>query len=450
MELANALVEHGVVSEADVRAACARQALYGGDLFTNLLDLGPISEKAALTVMKATYGLPTAAPGELPYAAGTAIELVPRDTARALCVYPFRLDGDRLTLIASAPLSKEVERRLSDTFNLRIRLQLALEPRIKQALARDYAHVVEPRMQKALARLEGRTPEPTVPPDQRLVEGPSFSKLPRPPSIMPVGFPRSWRETELTPTEAELLAKTARAPDVMMNELAQVTGGTFRKAKALAAPWTERRISGEHAALGDDNSKRPRRRGPYSTAEAKRDLGGTHDAEQMLQIYFHYAAQYFDYCAVFSLQKGVAVLRGSRGLSGPVTEEQDAVLPLASHPALESIARHGSWALLTLQDLDAALSECLGCPADRQLLLLPVRVGGKAALVLLGGFDREDLHLDDVGELLAFEALIAQALQRAILLRRQSGVGDDEMQGDDAPDDSLVDASSLPPVAAKR
>lgn len=449
MELAKALVEHGVVGEADVQTARARQALYGGHLLTNLLDLGSVSEKAALTVLKTTYGLPTAPPGELPYAAAAAIELVPRDTALSLCIYPFRLDGDRLTLIACQPLGNELERRLSDSFDLRIRVQLALEPRIKQALARDYAHAVEPRMQKALARLEGRSPEPTVPPDQRLVDGPSFSSLPQPPSVAPVGFPRSWRELEPTPTEAQLLAETARAPEVMTNELAYMTGALHRPPMPATAPVVPWRSSGEHAAL-DGGSLRPRRRGPYTTAEAKRDLRATSDADQMLQIYFHYAAQYFDYSAVFSVQRAGAVLRGARGLAGPATVEPEPILPMDSHPALDAVMRNGRFALESLGEGDPELGRRLGCPTDRQLLVLPVRVGGRVAMLLLGGFDRQDVQLDDVGELLSFETLIAQALQRAILLRKQSGVNDAQSTSADPQYDSTTDAPSLPPVAAKR
>ncbi len=422
MDLNEALVEQGIATQAEVAEAEARSRLYGGDLITNLLDTRRVDEKAAQAALAAAFGLPLAPCGELPYASGVAIELVPREAAMRLGVYPSRVDDGVLTLIVGAPLADDERAEIESSLDVRVQQQLAVEPRVKQALARDYAHPLEPRAEKALARLEGRTPASSLPPNVELARGPSFSKWPRPPSIAPVGFPRVWSETE-TPTESALLAETAKAPAVVQNEVAQLS----RQRKASSAPplraALEAAHSGEHAAAG---SLRPRRRGPYTTVAAKEDLDQASDPEEMVRIYFDYAAQYFDYSAVLALRGSDGQVRASRGLQGPAARDEEMRLPLERHPCLADMSARNNWSVVSLFEVDPALAKALGCGSQRRSLLLPVRVRGKAALVVVGGFDDTDVSLNDVGELLAFEAHMSQALERAIRQRKSTQRGESE------------------------
>ncbi len=410
MELRQALVEQGIASAAEVLDAEARSRLYGGDLITNLLDSHKLDEKAAQAALEAAFGLPLAPYGELPYASGVAIELFPREAAMRLSVYPFRLDEGLLTLIVPAPLSAEARADIERNLAVRVLQQLALEPRVKQALARDYAHPLEPRVEKALARLEGRTPVASLPPNVEMARGPSFSKMPRPPSVAPVGFPKAWSDTE-TPTESALLAETAKAPAVVSNEVTHLAAEFGRTETSLRK--SQQAVVDEH-----DQSMRPRRRGPYTTAAAKSDLDNAEDVDELLQIYFDYAAQYFDYCALLALAGGSARVRDSRGLRGPAITNEETRLLLSAHPCLADMGARNNWSVVALRQADPALANALGCTTLQRTLFLPVRVRGKAALILAGGFEDTDVSLNDVGELLTFEAHMSQALERAIRQRK--------------------------------
>ncbi len=419
MDLKQALIDEGVASEQEVETAHARSALYGGDLITNLLDIRSIDEKATMRAACVTYGMSPAPSGELPYASAAAIELLPRHSAMSWCIYPFRLDGDVLTVIASEPLPTETEQHLSNTLNVRVRQLLALAPRVRQALARDYAHPVEARVSKALARLEGKQPTPSVHADDTLIRGPSFSKLPHAPSIVPVGFPMTWSEAE-THGESGTAAKS-RTHNTPMQERRE-----HQAADPLDPPRTTRSGTTEdiHRELETATRgptlrpTRARRRGPYTASDAKRDLREAGSVEMLVQIYFDFAAQYFDYSAIFAVTSTGAALRDCRALHGAATHALDPQFALDQFPALQEVAATGHWSLVELDDVDRELARELGCEGPGRSVLLPVRVRNKTTLILLGGFEGTDVKLEDVGDLLAFEALMSQAIEREILTKK--------------------------------
>ena len=79
--LSSSLVKHQVASVEDVSDALARQAQYGGDLITNLLELASVSEAGLTQSIAETHGLEAAPIGELPAAADSVRRLVPGDLA---------------------------------------------------------------------------------------------------------------------------------------------------------------------------------------------------------------------------------------------------------------------------------------------------------------------------------------------------------------------------------
>src|SRR5690606_12465134 len=127
-----ALIEEQVATPEEVERALARQVLYGGDLITNLLDARAIDEQGAARALCRAHALAPAPLGELPYGSAQAIELLPRETASSLGIYPYRLDGDTFTVIAGQPIATAEAAGLSETLGVKIRVLLALTPRVKQ------------------------------------------------------------------------------------------------------------------------------------------------------------------------------------------------------------------------------------------------------------------------------------------------------------------------------
>jgi hypothetical protein len=163
--LSSALVKQGVASMSDVEKALARQALYGGDLVTNLLETAKVSEGALTRALAALHGLQPAGAGELPRSEESVLKLVPDDLSLRQGIYPLEERDGTLLLAVGEPLPPEVEEDLTFALGLRVEQLAAPLVRIRQAIARDYGHPLEQRLLRLLAKLEGRAdPGPSAAP----------------------------------------------------------------------------------------------------------------------------------------------------------------------------------------------------------------------------------------------------------------------------------------------
>lgn len=456
MNLSEALIELSVASPEEVLDATARGELFGGDLVTNLLDVRALPEGQAQQALCAAYGLPAGPTGELPCGSGAAVAAVPRELALELGVYPMRLDGDGLLVIASSAPSPQNEERLRHAAGVpALRVQLALAPRVQQAIARDYGSSLDRRTRKLIARLEGSEIYHSSRAPEVFVDAPAFTELPRPSSILPVTFFGEWADLE-TPSQSLFAAETAPVPAV------------HRSASNSEHPITQRTspsVPNLPAAFGAERRSAPRsvgrgkHRGPYTVNDAKLDLYRATKADELLQVYFAFAAQYFDMTACFTLQGARARLRAARGFSWMQPTLKDRLLTLSEHPSLASVSETGNWLLARLPTLDPELSASLGLSRDAVSLLLPVRVRERASLVLLGAFEEGDVTLDDGAELFGFAPLVSRAIEQLIVQRKNRGEdGRDEMPTHPASASGLPTAfpegdepqpATLPPVAER-
>jgi hypothetical protein len=429
MGVREALVRAGIATAVQVDEAMARQQLYGADIVTNLLELVEVEEIALQRALGEAYGMPLAPVGELPYAAAAAIELVPRNVASDQTLYPFRLDDGVLTVISSGPLQERVAVDIGFALKVQLRALFTLAPRIKQAVSRDYAFALDRRSQKALGRLERASNRVVSDQPPPLPEMRTVSQFPRPRSIAPFGFPAGWSDST-TPEAARVVAQTARQPavrDVDPNDLREppetsrsifgqypsqpeFPGVVERSEPPGSGPHPGRKPAGE-------NSRAPRRRGPYTLSEAKNDLSRTSNGDEVLDVFFDYAAQFFDYAVVFALHGDFVDAREARG-RGQTLGLLPERFPLAEHPALRQVVESGTYSLVQLEQADPELARLLLRETGEPSLLLPVAVRGRAVVVLCGGFDTEPVTLDQVGDLLAFCPLVTKAFEHAILARK--------------------------------
>jgi hypothetical protein len=435
MGVREALLRASIASAAQIDEALARQQLYGADIVTNLLELVELDEATVQRALGEAYGMSLAPSGELPYAAGAAIELVPRSVASDLNVYPYRVEDGLLTLVVSGPLTERSAIDLAFALKVQLRTLFTVAPRVKQAVARDYAFALDKRTHKALAKLERASRQMTSEAPPPLADVRSLSQFPRPRSIAPFGFPDNWSDA-VTPDAAQLFAETSRQPEVRLTN----------RYDLKEAPETSRSIFDPHAsqpeftALGLNNevpatvdvkrtpapsaessdgqrAVRPRRRGPYTVAAAKLDLKAARSGDEVLEVFFDYAGQYFDYSAVFALHGEEAEVRDSRG-RGRDAPSLSRRLALREHPSLSQVSETKTWLLCDLHDVDPGLAGLLLRDTGQICLLLPVVVKERCVLLLYGGFDTEPVQLSAVGELLAFVPLVARALEQAILARK--------------------------------
>jgi len=156
--LSDCLVRTGALREEVVRAATARQAVYGGALDTAILELGALDEPTLWTALATATGapVPDAALFENPDPTAAAVfDLAWSHRCRAV---PVGQASGTLQLCCSEPLGEaELEAARAA---LGVSLELFVVPEVRLAAARQavYGEPMPPRLLRILARLLGPQP----------------------------------------------------------------------------------------------------------------------------------------------------------------------------------------------------------------------------------------------------------------------------------------------------
>ncbi|APR74823.1 Hypothetical protein A7982_00169 [Minicystis rosea] len=185
--LSSILVQRGAVTMRAVEDAIARQVFHGGDLATNLLEVGAIREDALLPVLAESLELPPAPLGRLPAPPARVLRLVPGELALRHGIFPVELWERALVVATAEPLSASVEDDLGFALDLAIRQVVAPLVRIRQAIGEHYGIPLERRFLRLVAKLDGQvdpSPSAAPPPGRDLLP----VKMPRPISIPSPSF----------------------------------------------------------------------------------------------------------------------------------------------------------------------------------------------------------------------------------------------------------------------
>ena len=397
--LSSSIVNQQVASVRDVEEALSRQSLYGGDLITNLLELAAVSEERLSEVKAQSHGLEAAPTFELPRADEQVRKLVPGDLAQRFALYPLEEREGTLVVAVAEPLPAETENDLSFSLGVTLVQKVALLVRIRQAIARDYGIPLDRRSLRVLAKMSGK-------PD------PSPSSLPARPH--PAPRPETVRPEEPAAAAAAALAPKQHPPTLLSQ------GSEPRVPRAPAIP--------DFSTLArPERRSRPRRLGPYTAAMAERDLLEAETRDDVLRAYFDFAAQYFEYAALFAVQGDLAEGRDATGSGAARSRIVGVGIPLDLPSAMSRARDAGTHQLVRLGTggLDAALAKDLERRPGRLVLLLPVRVRERTVVILYGDHGERDVELSEIGEAISFTPLVASAFERLILKRRLKEKGAD-------------------------
>jgi type IV pilus assembly protein PilB len=136
--LGDLLIEAGLVSALQVRAALQEQRAQKLRLGSALVQLGFLPEaKLAVYLSRLTH-LPCVNP-EAVDVPDDVIGLVPTDVALEHCVYPLRVQGDTLHVAVADPLDDDLRDRLARSTGLNVTQLVSPDVRIKNAIRRRYA-----------------------------------------------------------------------------------------------------------------------------------------------------------------------------------------------------------------------------------------------------------------------------------------------------------------------
>jgi hypothetical protein len=367
--LAAVLVRQRALPLETVEQAMLRQSLFGGDLATNLLELGSIDEPALLAATATALETTSLPSGRI---TGIASDLLGMFPATQLMELPFLLlsSDDAGTIVAtSAPLPPAVTDELERQLHRPVALKAALEVRIRQAVSSELGLQLDERAVRLLARLDGA----------------------------PLGA--THRQS----------GEHARTSVQVPTPRASLTPG-------MRSLLPSRRESKSHG--------QPRRLGPVTAAMAEIELTSAQSPGDVIAIWLDFAAQYFDYTAIFAVQGEIAAGKVARGAGtvGEAFSRLGVALDLPS--ALQRVRAAATWQLTALEPrgLDRTLARDLGRNTGPQVLLVPTCIRERVVLLTYGDHGEDDVVLDRVGDVLALQPLIERHLERILFEKKRAGM----------------------------
>lgn len=392
MSLSSLIVQREIATIREVEEALARQVLYGADLVTNLLEVSRVDESALMPAVAEAYGLPPAAPGELPQPSDDAKRLVVAEVALERGFAPISVDRYGLVVAVAEPLSTEAEQELAFALALPISQRIAPYVRIRQALSRDYGVPLERRLQRLLARMRGeRMSGSSYPPPRRA----SVKAPPRPPSKVP-------------PAPIEKPVPKLRP---------SISGDT----KTLIRDSKP----GAEEAAPEVRPAVKRRRGPLTAEVAMQELEEALARDSIFDLVFEFARQFFDYTALFVVHGDVAEGRDSFGDGIARDKIVRLGVPL-DLPGILATAREKKEEIRAVparDGIDAVLMADLGRAGTTLCVVLPIIVRQRVVALLVG--DGGPSGLDEMS-LINVKVIVAAAIaafERLLVRRKLKGKG---------------------------
>ena len=410
MSLSSLLVQREVATIRDVEEALARQVLYGGDLVTNLLESATVDEIKLAEVLGEAMGLRPAGAGTLPEPAAHAKAFVSRELAEARTLVPLDLtdDGEQLIVAVAQPLSIEDDEKLMFQLGMPLVQRIAPLVRVQEALARDYGVSLDRRFDRLLRRLRGEPVE-------------SLAPAPRPPKV---------RAPSVAPT-------MSTAPETVVNPHAgpvpRTTIAAFPAPQRVETPKHDRLPVAEGAgaaprSISPERAARPvrRRRGPLTFDAAKRELEHAPDRDSLIDLFFDFSRQYYDYSALFVVHGDLAEGRDAFGAGAPRDAISAVGIPL-DLPSVLSVAKERAMPVLATpaeDGIDAMLVRDLGrartFAKDKkgEVIIVPLVVRRRTVALLYGDSNDGGVPIENPSDVTIFALLVGQAFERLIMKKK--------------------------------
>lgn len=385
------LARDHVVPPHKLDEAIERQVINGGDLETNLLEVGAIAEDTLVAYCAAIHDAQPIARDEIMAAREDAIARIPREVAETQQLVPVRVEGERLVVAAAAPLSKETRETLERLTGLSLDVRITTSFRVAWALWKFYGTELSARLQRLAQRLQGRPSGtmPSVSSSAPSTGGPTAaSKLPLVrPSVLRALTAALMEETEdrrdAPPTSEQVVSVSAHGVAQVAQEV--VTLETTR-ARMSAAEQRDEVVS----ALLD---------------------------------FVHVRVAYV---ALFMVQGDMARGLDARGEGLDRDSVRRIAVPLDAPGAFRSVWLRGEpmvgpWGT---EGTDPVVQADLGRRAVAQVALLPIRIAGRVALIVWADNGPRSMDPSVVNDIVQVCAESARAFERLIVERKRGrGVG---------------------------
>lgn len=151
--LAQHLIDRGWLTAERVRRALEAQAVAGGLFGTCLLELGYLTEERLLEALSHVFATPAALADDLRRIKQSHLQALPREFVLRDRLLPFRAVGGEVWVACENPLDADALSRASAACGKRLRPHVTTEPRLVEALARDFGAACPQRFELLIARL---------------------------------------------------------------------------------------------------------------------------------------------------------------------------------------------------------------------------------------------------------------------------------------------------------
>ncbi len=175
-KLGELLVEREWLTRDQLTQALRHQQVFGGRLGSCLLELTLLSEDRLTKALSEQLGVPAVTADDLRVIADGLIALLPPKLACRSRAVPFERFGNALSVALVDTRDLQVQDELAFVTSRRLKVHVAPEVRILEALEKHYSCQVEPRFARVWDRLNRAKylwqEEPTAPPARRRADTP--------------------------------------------------------------------------------------------------------------------------------------------------------------------------------------------------------------------------------------------------------------------------------------
>jgi hypothetical protein len=422
-------------------------------------------------------------------------------------------DG-KLVLAVAEPLPADLAEQLRFALGMGLEQRAAPAVRVHQAVARAYGVPLDRRMLRLIARLGGSTPEigstppplgvaPDVPePPRPRSSPPTIRQRTGPPAavvgrlaakvpghrITNAGFPAAPAVPAPAPSAIASAEPVAPGPFAAAPEPApalaaappQGDAQAWPASGATAAPamsaspavtatpaFSAPRVPAPTPSVAPQApgevragllqravsiSPRPlrRRRGPITIDAARREADEAADRDALLDLFFDFSQQFFDYSALFLVHGDIAEGRDAFGGGASRERVLGIGVPL-DMPSMVSTVREKRLSVVAKappDGLDAVLLADLQRARDSEMAIVPLVVRTRAVAILIGDCGDAGIDRESVQQVVSFSGVVGKAFERIIVRRKLDGFiagGRDSAIGRVS---SAMVASKPPPSAA--
>jgi hypothetical protein len=166
-----------------------------------------------------------------------------------------------------------------------------------------------------------------------------------------------------------------------------------------------------------------RRRGPLTFDAAKHEAEEADDRDALLDLFFDFSRQFFDYAALFLVHGDIAEGRDAFGTGASRQRVVGIGVPLDLPGLLASVREQRApvVAFVPSGGLDAELMADLQRPRSVEAAFVPVIVRTRAVAVLVGDCGDHGVERTASAQVIAFASVIGKAFERIIVRRKLDG-----------------------------